>query len=317
MLCEIAACSIAVVTVSFATILLPDSASAAPRANYPVGNAATGYEAEITSPTSSPPGVDDWSCKPSVSHPDPVVLLPGTLYDIAESWQALGPILANDGYCVYGLNYGPSFATTLSDQRVWAAGPIEQSAEQLSSFVARVLRATGAAQVDIVGWSQGGMMPRWYMRFDGGAKFVHELVGLAPSNHGTTFNGLFHLIDAETAAGLPGPLSLVGCEACTQQLEGSEFLDQLDSVGDTLTGVRYVVIETDHDEVVTPYSSAFLAGPQVDNVLLQSQCPGDEVDHLGIVYDTAALQDVVNALGPDIPAFRPKCGLSLPLVGTP
>ena len=54
-------------------------------------------------------------------------------------------------------------------------------------------RATGASQVDIVGHSQGGMMPRYYIKFLGGAAKVHTLVGLAPSNHGTTLDGLFTL----------------------------------------------------------------------------------------------------------------------------
>jgi triacylglycerol esterase/lipase EstA (alpha/beta hydrolase family) len=53
-----------------------------------------------------------------------------------------------------------------------------------------VLTATGAAKVDIVGHSQGGMMPRYYIRFLGGAATVHTLVGLAPSSHGTTIGGL-------------------------------------------------------------------------------------------------------------------------------
>ena len=35
------------------------------------------------------------------------------------------------------------------------------------------------------GHSQGGMMPRYYLKFLGGASKVDDLVGLAPSNHGT------------------------------------------------------------------------------------------------------------------------------------
>lgn len=40
-------------------------------------------------------------------------------------------------------------------------------------------------------------------------------------------------------------------------------------------------------------------------------------DHLAVPYDTAAIQDTLNALGPDDTDFRPHCGLALPLIGTP
>jgi triacylglycerol esterase/lipase EstA (alpha/beta hydrolase family) len=282
---------------------------------YPVGDAGTGYAAEVVDPTSVPPGVNVWSCRPSSSHPYPVVLLPGTLFDVAESWQALGPILADDGYCVFALNYGGTTLTTLTANRLWSAGPIEDSALQLRAFVAKVLATTGAAQVDLVGHSQGGMMPRWYLRFDGGAAHVHELVGLAPSNHGTTLDGLFALVDADTSLGLPAPLTLVGCPACTEQEAGSGFLGRLNQGGDTVAGVRDVVIETADDQIVTPYTSAFLSGPGAQDITLQAQCPADTTDHLGILYDGAALQDVVNALGPDLPGFAPVCGLGLAVLG--
>jgi triacylglycerol esterase/lipase EstA (alpha/beta hydrolase family) len=299
--------------VALATGALASAAAAAPP--YPVGTAATGYVAGLTAPMSSPPGVNVWTCAPSASHPYPVVLLPGTLYTVAESWQALGPILANDGYCVYGLSYGADAITALTGGRVSAAGEIARSASQLAAFIGRVRKATGAAQVDIVGWSQGAMMPRWYLKFEGGAQYVHDLVGLAPSSHGTTLDGLFALINADTLVGLPAATTLAQCPACTEQQVGSSFLKQLNTGGDTVPGVTYTVIETTHDEVVTPYTSAFLTGPGVTNTTLQSQCPLDLSDHLAIPYDSAALQDVVNALGPADPGFKPACGLSLPVLG--
>ncbi|HZC53095.1 MAG TPA: hypothetical protein VE441_11420, partial [Mycobacterium sp.] len=112
-------------------------------------------------------------------------------------------------------------------------------------------------------------------------------------------------------------LTLAGCAACTQQQDTSPFVRTLNSGGDTVPGVSYTVIETVHDEIVTPYRSAFLSGPQVENITLQSQCPGDASDHLAITYDTAAIQDTLNALGPDKRSFQPHCGLALPLIGTP
>ncbi|HWF52268.1 MAG TPA: lipase [Solirubrobacteraceae bacterium] len=298
----------AVTTVAFAPV-----AAAAPP--YPVGSAATGYAAGLTAPTSSPPGVNLWTCKPTAAHPYPVVLLPGTLYTVAESWQALGPVLANDGYCVFALSYGADKLSTLSGGRIAAAGEIRRSASELGAFIKRVRGATGAAKVDIVGWSQGAMMPRWYLKFGRGARYVHDLVGLAPSNHGTTLDGLFALINADTLLGLPATTTLAGCPACTEQQVGSSFLKRLNAGGDTVPGVTYTVIESTHDEVVTPYTSAFLAGPSVTNITLQDQCPLDLSDHLAMPYDSTALEDVVNALGPGDPAFKPSCGLSLPILG--
>jgi triacylglycerol esterase/lipase EstA (alpha/beta hydrolase family) len=289
------------------------SASGGP---YPVGDAGTGYLAEITNPTGSPPGVNVSGCRRAASGPKqyPVILLPGTLYDMADTWQALGPILADDGWCVYGLNYGSTASTMLSGGRIWSLGDIPTSAGQLAAFVGQVLAATGASKVDLVGWSQGGMMPRWYLRFDRGAAYVHDLVGLSPSNHGTTVDGLSALFDAVTELGLPAPLTLAQCPACTQQLAGSAFLQQLNAGRDTVRGVHYTVIETEDDEVVTPYTSAFLSGPTVRNVTVQEQCPDDHADHLAMPYDSTALQDVVQALD-GAPSFSVDCGLGLPVLG--
>jgi len=55
----------------------------------------------------------------------------------------------------------------------------------------------------------------------------------------------------------------------------------------TSAAVRYVVIETEHDEVVTQYTNAFLSGSNVTNITVQSQCPGDPVAHIGR-FDAAA-----------------------------
>src|SRR5438552_3308222 len=60
----------------------------------------------------------------------------------------------------------------------------------LRDSVYRVLAAPGVSQVDLVGHSQGGMLPQYYVKFLGGAATVHELVALSPDSHGTTLDGL-------------------------------------------------------------------------------------------------------------------------------
>ena len=283
---------------------------------YRVGNALTGYAALAVHPGGNPPGVNVWTCRPGADHPRPVILLPGTLWTLQDSFAALGPILADAGYCVFGLDYGKTALATETGGRSAADGDIPTSAAELARFVDRVLSATGAGRVDIVGWSQGGLMPRWYLRFLGGAAKVHRLVGLAPSSHGTTLDGAFRLL-AETKAVLGQPLlTLIGCPACTEQQNTSPFIRTLNADGDTVPGVSYTVIETAHDEIVTPYRSAFLTGPGVQNIRLQDACPTDGTDHLGIPYDSAAIQYVRNALGDDDPAFRPVCDPALPVLGS-
>ncbi len=289
---------------------------AAARAALPVlysGSAAA--LAAATNINGSPPGANNFSCMPSSAHPYPVVLTHGTLENMAYEWNALAPLLKNNGYCVFALNYGqeagrvPLFPGAIPPG---GTGRIENSSAQLAAFVDRVRSATGAAEVDIVGHSQGGMMPRHYLRFLGGAAKVRTLVGLSPSNHGTTLGGLTALVNL--IPGGPGGITAVCGVACTQQLAGSAFLQNLNSGGDTVPGVKYTVIQTRYDEVVTPYTSAFLTGPNVTNIQLQSQCPLDFSEHLAISWDHIALRDVLNALDP-AHARAPVCSFVAPLEG--
>ena len=251
----------------------------------------------------SPPGANDWSCKPSAAHPYPVVLVPGTFENMAKNWATMSPALKSQGYCIFALNYG---ATNGVD----ATGPVADSARQLAPFVEKVLASTGARKVDLVGHSQGGMMPRYYLGFLGGADKVNHLVGIAPSNHGT--RGLI----TPTPDAVPPATSVGGsnCQACADQQAGSPFLTELNSIGDTVPGPAYTVISTTHDEVVTPYPSQFLAGPaqQVTNITIQDKCPADVIDHDQAPNDPVTQRLVSDALGqpagrPGNPAYQPSC----------
>jgi triacylglycerol esterase/lipase EstA (alpha/beta hydrolase family) len=261
-------------------------------------------------PTNSPPGSNDWTCKPSAEHPRPVVLVHGTFANRANSWQAMSPLLHNEGYCVFALNYGSYGGSGALG--IYGTGDIPRSAGQLSEFIDRVLAATGASEVDLVGHSQGGMMPRWYLKHEAGAsEKVGTLAGLSSSNHGTTASGLFVL-----SSFFPGADAFTGalCPACRQQTRGSAFMEQLNAGGDTVAGVSYTVAQTRYDEVVTPYTSAFLSGPDVRNILLQNQCALDHGEHLSMPYDHIAAADVLGALDPAHPV-TPACTYVAPVAG--
>ncbi|HET8956006.1 MAG TPA: alpha/beta fold hydrolase [Solirubrobacterales bacterium] len=282
------------ILVAIAMAMLGVGAGSA-QADLPViWNGVYGYA--HTSPSASPPGANDWSCKPSVAHPRPVVLVHGTFADMSNSWQAISPLLKNNGYCVFALNYGDYNGSGAIG--VYGVDDIPTSATELDAFVDKVRAATGAAEVDLVGHSQGGMMPRYYLKYLGGAAEVNALVGLSPSNHGTTLDGLFILSNF-----FPGANQFTGalCPACEQQRAGSAFITDLNSGGETVPGVAYTVIQTRYDQVVTPYTSAFLSGSNVKNVLLQNQCILDLGDHLSMPYDHIVGADVLTALDPAHP----------------
>jgi hypothetical protein len=144
------------------------------------------------------------------------------------------------------------------------------------------------------------MMPRYYVKFLGGDAYVDDLVGLSPSNHGTSTTG-------SGSSGSSGGF----CPACSQQTAGSPFLTKLNKGDETPGDVSYTQITTRYDEVVVPYTSAYLAeGPRTTNVTIQDSCPADTAEHAFIPMSRTAIQWVLNALerpGAADPAFTPDC----------
>jgi triacylglycerol esterase/lipase EstA (alpha/beta hydrolase family) len=275
------------------------------------GEASAFLKSTLPANYAAAPAGANQHCTPSAAHPYPVILTEGTFSSMYNSFGAISPDLVNNGYCVYAFNYGQ----TIPFSGFYAMGDIATSASELSAEVSKVLSETGASKVDIVGWSQGGMMPRSYINNLGGAPKVNMLVGFAPSNYGTNLYGVVDLISDFGALGVTTALLSVTCPACVQQIQGSSFLTSLNQAP-TVASVKYVVIETADDDVVTPYTNAFLpAAANVQNITLQNQCSQDASDHISIPYDSNALQDMINALGADSPSFQPSCATVHAIIG--
>lgn len=280
--------------------LLAGGAATTASASLPVIYSAATGTAGFLSPQTPPPGANDWNCRPSAAHPYPVVLMHGLGSNMGENWGTLSPLLKNNGYCVFAMNYGE---TKLSLGRIYGLETDFESPKELAAFVDRVLAATGAPKVDIVGHSEGGQMPNYYLKFLGGGAKTHALVGLAPDNHGTTVSGLLNLAN-QLAFAIP-PLADViygalnwQSPALADQKFDSAYMQKLNSVPDTVPGVAYTVIATKYDSVVTPYKSAFLSGANVKNITIQNKCALDFSEHIGLAWDHVALREVLNALDP-------------------
>jgi hypothetical protein len=192
----------------------------------------------------------------------PVLLVPGTGEDPDFFNWNYEPALARLGI--------PFCTVTLPEH---GTADIQVAAEYVVSAIRRMHARTGH-RIDVIGHSQGGMVPRWGLRFwPDTRRMVDDLVGLAASNHGTTA--------ADAVCG-------TGCSAATwQQRDGSKFIAALNAGSETWRGISYTSVYTHLDEIVTPNqdaqtgSTALRTGPGAkSNVAVQDICPNDVADHL-------------------------------------
>lgn len=251
-------------------------------------------------PDSAPPGANDFGCRPAPGTL-PVVLAHGTDSSAYSDWAALSPQLKRAGHCVFALDYGGKVGA----QR-YGTEDIAASAGQLRAFVDRVRSATGAQQVDLVGYSQGATVGRYYVNKLGGADAVRRWVGLASPSYGGALFGIVALVQA-----IPGGVDRVEeatSLAVVEQLANSPFLTDLNKGGDTVAGVEYTTIGSRYDEIIQPTGNIALRGPGATNIVVQDLCPIDMTGHFNVVYDPYSLQLVLNTLDP-AHAVVPPCEL--------
>ncbi len=139
-----------------------------------------------------------------------------------------------------------------------------------------------------VGHSQGGMVPRWALKWWPDVRtYVGDVIGLSPSNHGSP---------------LVTPLCAGPCPPGVREQEpGSPFLAALNRGDETPGTISYTTIGSTTDTTV-PFQFAALRGDSDDsNVAVQQICPGRQVSHTEIIYDAVAIalvEDALNHSGP-------------------
>ncbi|NUS44593.1 MAG: alpha/beta fold hydrolase [Mycobacteriaceae bacterium] len=298
-------CQSAVAVLAAALLLGASQVAAADPAGVPAGSGPPqsdhGQAAVYARrhPDAVPAGVNDFGCKPAAGRRFPVVLAHGTDSNAYSDWAGIAPLLVRAGYCVFAPNYGG-----LPGATTFGLDDMFVGARQIAAFVDRVLHATGARQVDLVGFSQGATVTRLFVNRLGGAPKVRKWVGLASPSYGGTFYGVVPLVQA-----IPGLTSVATGAlpaALVQQMQGSEFLAALNAGGDTVAGPDYTTIGSRVDEVIQPYTNIALRSPGARNVLLQELCPADLTGHFHLPYDPFVQQLLLHTLaGADTP--RPQC----------
>jgi triacylglycerol esterase/lipase EstA (alpha/beta hydrolase family) len=211
---------------------------------------------------------------------DPVIIVAGTGAGIGIANVFYAPMalrLAVDGYDPYIFPL-PGFGL----------GDIADTAQALNTFADQVRAQTGAARVDLIGHSQGGIVGRYYIKNLGGAAEVDSMISLGAPHYGTAVANLAKLL---------GLGNCIGIVACQQMAIGSSFLANLNAGDDTIGNVSYTNIVSRFDEIVVPYTTGFLANDGNNkNVVVQSPCFLRIVGHIGLATDGTVYSGISDAL---------------------
>ena len=174
----------------------------------------------------------------SASHVDPILFVHGYTSN-AATWNTTIARFQADGWEANRL-FAYTFSSTQSNATV---------AQAVAQRVNEIKAATGAAKVDIITHSMGGLSSRYYLKNLGGTANVDDWVSLAGPNHGTTW--------------------AYGCfffSPCNQMIPGSSFLNQLNSGDETPGAVNYGTWWSSCDELINPDTSTILSGATNTNV---------------------------------------------------
>ena len=162
-------------------------------------------------------------------------------------------------------------------------GDLREAARALAAAADAVVADGGS--VDVVGYSAGGVVARYWVRELGGAGTARRVVSLGSPHHGTDLARYGELYPQLC------PL------ACRQLLPTSDLVTGLNRDDETPEGPQWLTVWSTGDTVVTPPASARLEGAV--NVVLQDVCPGLAVTHADLPVSPLVRGLVVRALGTD------------------
>ncbi len=175
--------------------------------------------------------LDPPAIKPDPALP-PVVLVHG-IFSSGDDMERLARHLRSQGREVFQPSLMPN----------GGHAPIEDLARQLAPFIEEKV---GARRFDLVGFSMGGLISRYYLQRLGGLAKVNRFITMATPHHGTHMARL---------GGLPG---------WVQMRPGSEFLRDLASDAEALRAVSFTSLYTPLDAIILPARSSEM--PQARNV---------------------------------------------------
>ena len=192
------------------------------------------------------------------SHPENTVVLVHGFADDSRRMQTMASWLRSKGWTVYTPTLTPS----------WGQIGLDALAGQLDAFINAAIRP--GDKFDLVGFSMGGLVCRYYLQRMDGARRVSRLVTLGTPHRGSLW-----------AWTLPNA-------GCRQMRPGSPFLNDLNNDTVVFQAIKFTSIWTPFDLSIIPSVSSEM--PQARNERLNILL------HPLLVFDKRSLSAVTTAL---------------------
>ncbi|MGC9527875.1 MAG: esterase/lipase family protein [Limnospira sp.] len=188
---------------------------------------------------------------------NPVVLIHG-IFDTAGIFRLMSAYLRGRGWDVHSFNLCPNYGL---------AG-LDRLAEQISHYVEKTFPP--GQPFDLVGFSMGGIVSRYYVQRLGGLDRVQRLIAISAPHYGTWLAYFYPTLGA------------------FQMRPYCPFLCDLNRDIETLDQINFTSIWTPFDAMILPASSSRV--PVGDEILL------DVLLHAWMVRDSRCIKAVEKAL---------------------
>nr|WP_041740663.1 triacylglycerol lipase [Calothrix sp. PCC 6303] len=192
---------------------------------------------------------------------NPILLVHG-IEDTGLVFSKMAMHLKKSGWDVYAINLVPNNGDV----------GLDELAQQIANYIKGNFPQD--QMLDIVGFSMGGIVSRYYVQRLGGIKRVQRFITISSPHHGTI---------AAYASKRPG---------CVQMRPDSLFIKDLNSDACMLKDINFTSIWTPYDLIILPPSSSQM--PFGNQVIIPS------ILHPWMLSDIRSLKAVEEALGESV-----------------
>ncbi|MEB3279118.1 MAG: triacylglycerol lipase [Lyngbya sp.] len=203
----------------------------------------------------------------STSNRNPVVLIHG-IFDTTAIFRTMSAYLSQRGWEVHSFDLIPNYGFL----------GLDRLAAQITDYIDRTFPPS--QPIDLVGFSMGGLVSRYYVQRLGGIKRVQRLVTIS-SPHNGTWTAYFYVT--------PGTL---------QMRPQSKFIEDLNRDVAQLDQINFTSIWTPFDGMIVPASSSQL--PVGQEVIL------NVLFHAWMVQDPRCLSILAQTLSAPVKTSKPN-----------